>query len=95
MLTEAPPLLDICPSVSHPPRDDGVDVSGVTRAQCHEVSIERPDSLKPESDVTGRGKVQEFRSQVICSRSAVDQRGVDLMKKEWDGKRRVRRNKRE
>lgn len=39
MLTEALPLSDICPSVSHPPRDDGVDVSGVMRAQCHEVSI--------------------------------------------------------
>lgn len=53
MLTEALPPSDICPSVSHPPCDDGVDVSGVMRAQCHEVSIECSDSLKPESDVTG------------------------------------------
>lgn len=47
-------------------------------AQGHEVSIECSDSLQPQPDVASRGEAQEFRGQVICSRSPIDQRGVDL-----------------
>lgn len=69
---------------SHPPCDDGVDVSGVTCAQGHEVSVERSDPLQPQSDETSRREVQEFRGQIISPGSAVDQRGVDLRRRKGE-----------
>lgn len=63
---------------SHPAGNDGVDVAGVVGAQGHEVCVERPDSLKPQSDVAGRTEVKEVRGQVVGPRAAIDEGGVNL-----------------
>lgn len=47
-------------------------------AQGHEVCVERPDSLKPQSDIAGRTEVKEVRGQVISPRAAIDEGGVNL-----------------
>lgn len=64
--------------MSHPPGDNGVNVSRVTDTQCHQVGIQSSDALKSQSDVTSRGEVQEVRGQIVGTRSPVNQRGVDL-----------------
>lgn len=37
---------------SHPTGHDGINFSRVTAAQCHQISVKRPDSLKSKPDVT-------------------------------------------
>lgn len=74
----AAPLLGGSWSQSHPSRHDGVDISGVAVGQGHEVGVERPDSLKHQPDVAGRGEVQQGRGGVVRTGPAIDQRGVDL-----------------
>lgn len=61
---------------SHPSCHNGVDIFMVM--ECHEVGVQRPDSLKHKSDVTGRGEVQQGRGGVIYTGTAIDQRCVDL-----------------
>lgn len=63
---------------SHPSCHDGVDIFGVTECQGHEVGIQRSDSLEHQPDVTSRGEVEQGWRGVICTRAAIDQRGVDL-----------------
>lgn len=63
---------------SHPSCHDGVNIFGVTECQGHEVGIQRSDSLEHQPDVTSRGEVQQGWRGVICTRAAIDQRGVDL-----------------
>lgn len=62
----------------YPSRYDWVDLFGVIECQSHEVGIQRSDSLKHQPDVTGRCEVQQGWRGVICTRTAVDQRRVDL-----------------
>lgn len=62
----------------HPSRHDGVNIFGVTECQSHEVGVQRSDSLEHQPDVTGRGEVQQGWGGVICTRTAIDQRRVDL-----------------
>lgn len=37
---------------SHPTGHDGINFSRVSAAQCHQISVKRPDSLKSKPDVT-------------------------------------------
>lgn len=62
----------------HPSRHNGVDISGVTQCQSHEVGVQGSDSLEHQPDVTGGGEVQQGRGGVICTGTAIDQRSVDL-----------------
>lgn len=66
--------------VTHPSRNNWVDVSGVTERQRHEVSVQCSDSLEHQSDVTCRREAQEFWGGVICTWSAIDQRCMDLQR---------------
>lgn len=62
----------------HPSCHNGVDISGVTERQRHEVSVQRPDSLEHQPDVAGWREVQQGRGGVFCAGSTIDQRRVDL-----------------
>lgn len=63
---------------SHPSRYNGINFFGVVERQSHEVGVQRPDSLKNQPDIAGRGEVQQGRGGVICTRTTIDQRRVDL-----------------
>lgn len=63
---------------AHPSCHDWIDISGIAERQSHEVGVQRSDSLEYQSDETCRREVQELWGGVICTWSAIDQRGVDL-----------------
>lgn len=71
---------------AHPPRHDGVDISGVMECQSHEVGVQRSDSLKHQPDVTGGGEVQQGRGGVVRTGTAIDQRRMDLQADRQTGK---------
>lgn len=50
----------------------------VVECQSHEVSVQRPDSLKHQPDVAGGGEVQQGRGGVVCTGTSIDQRRVNL-----------------
>lgn len=64
--------------LSYPSCHNGVDISGVTECQSHEVSVQRSDSLEHQPDVPSGGEVQQGRGGVVSTRTAIDQRSVDL-----------------
>lgn len=47
-------------SLSHPPSDNRVNISRIASTQGHQVGIQCSDSLKSQSDVTRRRKIQQI-----------------------------------
>lgn len=62
----------------HSSRHNRIDFFGVVHRQSHEVGVQRPDSLKHQPDVAGRGEVEQGRGWVICTGTTIDQRRMDL-----------------